>query len=51
MKIICSTPVLSERVKRAFVMMLDFYGMEITDNDQFELTENSEERLRYLNRW
>ncbi|CAE1174552.1 unnamed protein product [Acanthosepion pharaonis] len=48
-KIIRETPKLKERVKRAFVMMLEFYGMILTSHGQFELSLNAEERLQKLN--
>lgn len=48
-EIINKSPKLKEKVKNAFEMMLDYYGMRITKDNQFELTENSRERLAGLN--
>ncbi|CAE1264559.1 Opioid growth factor receptor-like protein 1,Opioid growth factor receptor [Acanthosepion pharaonis] len=42
---------LRERVKRAFEMMLEFYGMRLTSNNKFERAKNSKERLAELNIW
>ncbi|CAE1174551.1 Opioid growth factor receptor-like protein 1,Opioid growth factor receptor, partial [Acanthosepion pharaonis] len=49
-QIIRETPELRNRVKRAFEMMLDFYGMEL-DGTNFKLTWNCKERLQELNKW
>lgn len=49
-EIIQETPELRNRVKKAFEMMLDFYGMELTQENQIQLKEISEKRLKALNR-
>lgn len=48
-KIFNSRPHLRMKLKRAFEMMLQFFGMRLTSDDKFELTENSAERLLFLN--
>ncbi|CAE1283396.1 Opioid growth factor receptor-like protein 1,Opioid growth factor receptor [Acanthosepion pharaonis] len=49
-EIIRTSDDLRGKVKAAFEMMLDFYGMELTKNNEFKLAENSEERLAELNK-
>lgn len=50
-QVIRCSPELRARVKRAFEMMLEFYGMRLTSDNKFERAENSKERLRELNNW
>ncbi|CAE1264561.1 Opioid growth factor receptor [Acanthosepion pharaonis] len=40
---------LKKKVKMAFEMMLDFYGMRLVGSNQFKLTENADEILAVLN--
>lgn len=42
---------LKGRVKRAFEMMLDFFGMELFSYNQFKLAENADQRLEHINTW
>lgn len=49
-EIIRTSEDLRGKVKAAFEMMLDFYGMRLTKNNEFKLAENSEERLAELNK-
>ncbi|CAE1264556.1 unnamed protein product [Acanthosepion pharaonis] len=48
-EIINGSPELKERVKEAFEMMLDFYGVRLTRNNRFEPAENFSKRLAVLN--
>lgn len=48
-QIIRTTRDLKANVLRAFEMMLDFYGMRLAEENQFELQRNAEERLHALN--
>lgn len=50
-QVIRCTPELRERVKRAFEMMLEFYGMRLTSDNKFEHAKNCKERLAELNIW
>lgn len=49
-KIIRETPELKNRMKEAFEMMLNFYGMRLV-HDEFSVAENYAERFRELNQW
>lgn len=50
-EIIRQDPELNSRVKRAFEMMLDFFGMELCNYNQFKLADNADERLEHINEW
>lgn len=50
-EIIRDNPELNNRVKRAFEMMLDFFGMELCNYNQFKLTQDAETRLEHINVW
>lgn len=49
-KIFQETPELRNRVKKSFQMMLDFYGMKLTQENQIQLKEGSNKRLKVLNK-
>lgn len=51
-EIIRQTPELKDRFKRAFKMMLDYFGMELDETRKcFTLASNSDERLKRINTW
>ena len=51
MQAICSDPVAHGRLLKSYKMMLDFYGLEMTDEKTGALgrAKNWEERFRHLN--
>lgn len=50
-EIIRKNPELREKVKVSFKMMLDFYGMELREENKVVLADNATERLQELNQW
>lgn len=44
------SPELRNRVKRSFEMMLDFYGLKLTEENQIQVKKGSNKRLKVLNK-